>query len=113
MRTCKTALYIMRKVTEKIANAFLLSNDKSIGNTWTNGKAVYLHGNKIAEKRTDGIYLSLAGWNTPTTRERLNGILRAFNIDGWFSQKQFEPYFNGKRIQSGDWIRVHTYPFAK
>jgi hypothetical protein len=41
----------MRKITEKIANAFLLSNDKSIGNTWTNGKYVYLHGNKGFQHR--------------------------------------------------------------
>lgn len=102
----------MKKITEKIANAFLLSNHKSIRNTWTNGKAVYLHGNKIAEKREDGIYLSLAGWNTPTTRERLNGILQAFNIDGGFTQKKFEPYFNGERICASDWLRVYTYPFA-
>ena len=113
MRTWKTALKHMRKITEKIANAFLLSNDKSMGNTWTNGKSVYLHGNKIAEKREDGIYLSLAGWNTPTTRERLNGILRVFNIEGGFTQKKFEPYFNGKRIDAGEWLLVHTYPFAK
>jgi len=103
----------MRKITQKIANAFLLSNHKSIGNTRTNGKAVYLHGNKIAEKRQDGIYLSLAGWNTPTTRERLNGILQVFNIGGGFTQKQFEPYFNGERICAGEWIRVHAYPFAE
>jgi len=103
----------MRKITEKIANAFLLSNDKSIGNTWTSGKAVYLHGNKIAEKRQDGIYLSLAGWNTPTTRERLNGILQVFNIGGVFTQRQFEPYFDGKRIEAREWICVHAYPFAE
>ena len=34
----------MRKVTNEIANAFAQGESKAVGNTWTDGQAVYLHG---------------------------------------------------------------------
>lgn len=65
----------MRKVTEKIASAFRNGEKLTVSNTTTDGTAVWLHGNKIIERRPDGIYFTLAGWNTNVTRERINGIL--------------------------------------
>lgn len=36
---------------------------------------VYLHGNLICRQKPDGKRLfSIAGWNTPTTRSRLNAL---------------------------------------
>ena len=93
----------MRKVTQEIAKAFLKGSRKSIGNTMTDGKAVFLHGNKIAERRETGLHLTLAGWNTSTTRERLNGIAQILNINASYNQKDFEPYLNGKLIDSEEW----------
>jgi hypothetical protein len=96
----------MKKITETIANAFAQGRNKSLGNTATRDGAFYLHGNKIAEKREDGIYMSLAGWSTVTTRERLNGLASVLGLDARFTQKAFEPYLNGKRIEACAWHKV-------
>ena len=90
----------MRKVTAKIRAAFIRGHSLSVGNTTTNGESVFLHGNEILYKSKDGakVYGSMAGWNTPTTRERLNGITQ----DRW-TQKDFEPFFNGDPIGENQW----------
>ena len=69
----------MRKVTETVVHAFFDGERRKVRNTETDGKKLWLHSNAIAwhgeRDGVKGIYLTLAGWNTPTTRERLNGIL--------------------------------------
>ena len=42
-------------------------------------KAVFLHGNCIFKTVENRFSFCLCGWNTSTTRERLNGILSRFN----------------------------------
>lgn len=64
----------MRKITAEIVGAFERRESRAKSNTWTDGERLYLFDNLIAEHRDDGIYISLAGWDTVTTRERLNGI---------------------------------------
>lgn len=91
----------MRKITEQIKSAFIAGKSKTVANTRTDGQSVWLHGNKIIEKRPDGIFASLAGWNTPTTRERVNGITGAS-----FYQRNHLVYFNGTEISHSDWIKV-------
>tara|TARA_E500000318_G_C3515092_1_gene193995 strand:- start:107 stop:403 length:297 start_codon:yes stop_codon:yes gene_type:complete len=98
----------MRKVTKQIAEALQRGVSKTVSNTSTFEGNVYLHGNRIAQMHADGtVYMSLAGWNTPTTRERLNGIAEILGIKARFSQKNFEPYFNGKPIGSSQWIQIN------
>tara|TARA_X000001388_G_C2156591_1_gene94525 strand:+ start:271 stop:585 length:315 start_codon:yes stop_codon:yes gene_type:complete len=82
----------MRKVTEEIAKAFKKGINKTVGNTATIDGAVFLHGNKIAKIEDGALLVSLAGWNTPTTRERLNGIAEIFDTRQKFRQIDFEPY---------------------
>ena len=96
----------MRKVTKQITQAFIDGVSKQVGNTSTDGKAIYLHGNKIAEKRDNTISLTLAGWNTVTTRERLNGLLTALGSASGFNQKKAKPYFDGKLIHDEQWVDV-------
>ena len=96
----------MRKVTNEIANAFAQGESKAVGNTWTDGQAVYLHGNKITERTENGIFMTLAGWNTTTTRERLNGIAQVLGFDVSFNQKDFEPYLNGSIVNPTEWVKV-------
>jgi len=96
----------MRKVTNEIANAFAQGESKAVGNTWTDGQTVYLHGNKITERTEDGIFMTLAGWNTTTTRERLNGIAQVLGFDISFNQKDFEPYLNGSIVNPTEWVKV-------
>lgn len=62
----------MSKSIQPVIDAFLLGNNKKVSNTQTNGIALYLHGNKIAMKGSDGMYVSTANWNTRTTLDRLN-----------------------------------------
>lgn len=68
---------------------------------------VALHGNTIAAGKFagPGIYptptrFTLAGWNTSTTRSRLNALGIAV------TQKKGIPYYNGKEISETDWIPV-------
>ena len=66
----------MRKVTQDIARAFVNGQKKTVSNTSTDGMSVWLHGHEIIRKTGNKEFrISLCGWGTPTTRERLNGIL--------------------------------------
>ena len=90
----------MRKVTKQIKQAFNQGTPLKVGNTRTDGQTVWLHGNAIVKRDPDGLVRwSLAGWNTPTTRERVNGIA---NAD--VCQFKFEPVLNGQIIDSSDWF---------
>lgn len=65
----------MRKITKEIIAAFLSRETKTTGNSRTDGTTLYLHDNAIAKHCLDGsMRITTAGWNTPTTRERLNGL---------------------------------------
>jgi hypothetical protein len=90
----------MRKVTKLIKKAFNNGASLKVGNTETDGETVWLHGNAIIKRDPDGLVRwSLAGWNTPTTRERVNGIANA-NV----FQFKFEPVLNGQVIDPSDWF---------
>ena len=91
----------MRAVTEQIKTAFDNGQKKTVNNTWTDGQAVWLHGNKIVERRDDGVYFCMCGWGTPTTRERINGITGA-----GIYQKNHTQMRDGEDISTTDWIRI-------
>lgn len=90
----------MRKITREIVAAFMNRECKRIGNSRTDGKALYLHENPIAVHLSEGINITTAGWNTVTTRERLNGLpgVRVYVRD-------HQLYLNG-RPWDGEWIEV-------
>ena len=90
----------MRKVTQQIKQAFEQGKSLKVGNTRTDGQTVWLHGNAIVKRDPDGLVRwSLAGWNSPTTRERVNGIANA-----GVHQVKFEPILNGQIINLSDWF---------
>ncbi len=92
----------MRKVTEQIKSAFEAGKSKKVGNTETDGQTVWLHGNAIVKRDPSGLVLAtLAGWNTPTTRERVNGITGL-----GIHQSNFVPMLNGCEVDAFDWIAV-------
>ena len=92
----------MRKVTEQIKTAFEKGESLKVGNTRTDGNRVWLHGNLIVERtETGNIFATLAGWNTPTTRERVNGIT-GLN----FHQVNFEACHDGEPIDSEAWVQI-------
>jgi hypothetical protein len=99
----------MRKITKQIAEALANGKNKTIGNTSTSNGKVYLHGNKIAELKENGLHLSLAGWNTTTTRERLNGIAEHFGLNVSFNQRNYNPYLNGILISENAWFNANEF----
>ena len=92
----------MRKITSEIRDAWLKGNAKSKGNTTTDGKSVWLHGNKIIDvNEKNEVLVSLAGWNTPTTKERCNNIAGAH-----FHTINFEPFHNNVAVDDEEWINL-------
>ena len=70
---------------------------------------VYLHGNKIAEVGDNHIVLYDGGWQSKTTKSRLNAILAEHGLPGerifakdfkWFVQQEGGPvpFFSGMRL---------------
>lgn len=83
----------MRKVTQQTVMAFLNKQALKVGNTESTGTHLYLHGNKIAYWTEGGyIIIQTCGWNSNTTRERLNAIpnVRVY-------QRKGELYLNGAK----------------
>lgn len=99
----------MRKITQGSVNAFINSknykqanteivvNETSSSGTITQ---MFLFGNLIAEHSDTGLSITNAGFQTNTTKERLNG-LPGVRI----SQKNGQWYLNG-REWDGEWIKI-------
>lgn len=84
---------------------FMQRTPATQGNTHTDGNTLYLHDNAIARHTADGIEISMAGWETVTTRERLNG-LPGVSI----SQRAGVQYLNGKAWHDSHvWTNPATY----
>ena len=68
---------------------------------------VYLHGHHIATVTTNGMSFTLAGWNTNTTRSRVNALLREFGPgDSGVTTKLGQTlYFTGWYTEGG---RIET-----
>ena len=91
----------MRKITEQVINAFENGRNCNEGNSSTHDGSLFLHGHEIAKRDDQGkLMITNAGWQTPTTKERLNG-LSGVSIH----QKDYEWFLNGK-AWNGDWITV-------
>ena len=88
----------MRSVTQKTVEAFKAFRNYKLSNSevenFDDHVNFYLHWNTIAtvNKKEKKLILSSAGWRTNTTKERLNGILAAFNL-GFIYQKNFTRFY--------------------
>lgn len=95
----------MRKITKQAIEAFENGYNFKSRNTEVNAThhnvGYYLHDNLIAIKSGDKIEVSLAGWNTPTTRERLNGI-KGVSIH----TRKGQAYLNGNPIDDSKWYTI-------
>ena len=95
----------MKKITEQAANAF--KNDRGFlsGNTQVrviSGRTeMLLHGHIIAKKEDGDLWINLCGWNTTTTRERLNGLP---NVS--VRTKAGSVFLNGVEIPDDKWVKV-------
>ena len=95
----------MRKITADAIRAFRNRQTFKRGNTevkvYDNSVALFLHGNIIAEYAADGaLYIRDGGWQTNTTKERLNGLPNVH-----IYQKDFQWYLNGE-AWSGAWTLI-------
>jgi hypothetical protein len=103
----------MRQVTQQAASVFIAVQPFASGNTCVTVDkdhprvGMYLHGNLIAEKTVNGTRGTLAGWPTPTTRERLNGLLTALGVEGsGFYQLEHEQYYDGLPVDANEWVTI-------
>ena len=103
----------MRVIEAKMAAAVLTGSDMRYGNTEVVTRTredgariitVYLHGNMIAQNGAAGWRCRLAGWNTPTTRSRLNALRSALEIPGRVHCVQGAPMLDGKPVSAVDWF---------
>lgn len=99
----KTKINPMRKITREIVDAFQNSRSLKIGNSRTNGESLWLFDNKIAEIRRDGLWITNAGWDSATTKERLNGLSSVHII-----QRRGNWYLN-ERQWDGSWVHVDSF----
>jgi hypothetical protein len=93
----------MRQITRDIVNAFQNSRSLTIGNSRTNGESLWLFGNKIAEIRRDGLWVSNGGWDSKTTKERLNG-LSGVNV-----VQRRGVWLLNERVWDGRWVNVDAW----
>ena len=93
----------MRNITERIVNAWQRGEPLQTGNSMTDGKSIFLHANEIVRRDDDGrLFVRTAGWNTVTTRERLNAIP---GVSVCVMQKQI--YLNGHPWEDHeDWTEI-------
>ena len=99
----------MRQETKDIMKAFLNRKSCRRQRTITDGSAVYLHGNRIAWREPNGdISMTLAGWGTPTTRERLNGLCMLLIDKRPFNQRKHEQFYHDDPIDTDQVITIHN-----
>ena len=108
----------MRKVTREVCAAFIEGRSKRVDNTDTDGVSLRLHGNTIAQWRPDGLWITTAGWDTRTTRDRLNGLLLRCMCQSpvtptspstptvWSQRRQLRL---GPDDWDGGWTRIETH----
>ena len=95
----------MRKIETQMIAAIKDNKDWKSANTSVHfdpssgASRVYLHGNKIAEVGDDYLTLFDGGWQSNTTKSRLNAILSEFGYTcgtdrEYVFQKQFEWFVN-------------------
>ena len=88
----------MRKIEKQMCDAVQSNKDWKSANTEVvtqqdGVSTVYLHGNKIAEIGDDFMTIFDGGWQTTTTKSRLNALCQEFCIAGeGVFQKDFQWY---------------------
>lgn len=97
----------MRKITQSIAIALKNNIRMSLSNSTCTGTSVLLHGNEIARVVNGKLQISLAGWPTVTTRERINGILAEFGCKERVFQSKGNQWFGDRYISAAEWISVN------
>ena len=99
-------LFLMRKIEKQMCAAVQSNKDWQSANTSvhfdpeTGVSVVRLHGNKIAEVDDTSMTIFDGGWQTTTTKSRLNALINEFCngvTDGVF-QKNFEWFIRDNNV---------------
>ena len=96
----------MRKIEQQMNRAIVNKNDWSNSNTVveynsnTDCSTVYLHNNRIAtvDHITNALKLSSCGWQSVTTKSRLNAILQGLIAGASVYQRQFNWFLNYNNV---------------
>lgn len=91
----------MRAITKEAVNAFEGGYNMTKSNTSVVDGVLALHGNAIAKLIDGRLMVTLAGWNTPTTRERLSGLTGVSA-----STRQGQASINGFNVPDDEWIEI-------
>lgn len=102
----------MRQITRDAAQAWLNNkswrrNNTQVRHVHDNHSVVELHGHPIAWWTKTGVHtlltFTLAGYQTRTTCERVNGLMREAGISARIYQRDFQMYINhlGKTLAFG------------
>lgn len=100
-----------RKITMDSVHAFIAGKPfrrENMSVTINDSGTVYLrlHGNAIATRMSDGkVYINTCGWETNTTKERLNYLLYAVGSDLKIVQKKGVWYL-GDLPWDGEFIQI-------
>ena len=101
----------MRKIEQQMNSALLRKTNWAGSNTTVsynelpNCSSVYLHGHQIAtlDHHTNALKLSSCGWQTVTTKSRLNAILQEVKWGARVFQKNFD-WFVSFNNQTQDFV---------
>ena len=95
-------LHNMRKIEAQMNSAIRNEVNFSKANTsvtWNDRTAsVYLHGNLIARVSDTFVQILDGGWQSVTTKSRLNALLSEVTCDGGVFQKDFTWYYNSSKV---------------
>jgi hypothetical protein len=89
----------MRVGSTTIMRAFVERKPKKLKNDYSDGEGLYYHNNLIACWTPEGnLSWTLCGWNTVTTRQRINALFNQLNLPFSLCQNKREPYlyFHGR-----------------
>ena len=94
----------MRKIERDMNRAIRTGRNFSSSNTtvkhgWDNEADVYLHGNHIATVKSNGIIIKDGGWQSNTTKSRLNALLDEFSYGMRVFQKNYEWFVSYKNVK--------------
>lgn len=92
-----------KTISTQAANALYAGRNFKRSNTRVDGRAqkMYLFDNLIAEIKNGVLYITLAGWPTLTTCERLNALNGVHII-----RRAGKTFLNGKEIAAFEWYSI-------
>jgi len=90
---------IERQMNQAIRNGINFSSSNTmVKQGWEGESDVYLHGNHIATVKSNSIIIKDGGWQSNTTKSRLNALLDEFAYGTRVFQKQFEWFVGYKNV---------------